>query len=110
MRQEAIDENNIEKIAQSEYDFTTKKINESFSNFSAWYQRTRLLPEIVQKLPEQERNSIAKDGLLLLFTFWGGNKKLVGGRENKIQSRRTFYIHNVLYFYRIIYGQGSYLY
>ncbi|KAG2218567.1 hypothetical protein INT45_014156, partial [Circinella minor] len=66
MRQEAIDENNIEKIAQSEYDFTTKKINESFSNFSAWYQRTRLLPEIVQKLPEQERNSIAKDELYMV--------------------------------------------
>ena len=67
MREEAVDENNVEKIVQSEYDFTTKKINESFSNFSAWYQRTRLLPDIVQKLHEQERNSIAKDGLLLFL-------------------------------------------
>ncbi|KAI9490040.1 hypothetical protein BDB00DRAFT_839847 [Zychaea mexicana] len=66
LRKEAKEKEQDEKIVRSEYDFTTKKINESFSNFSAWYQRTRLLPEIVHNLSVDKKNAIAKDELYLV--------------------------------------------
>ncbi|KAI9323573.1 hypothetical protein BX666DRAFT_2016764 [Dichotomocladium elegans] len=47
-------------LAQGEYDFTTKKIKQSFSNFSAWHNRTRLLPEIVADMSPEEKNELVK--------------------------------------------------
>ncbi|KAI8142547.1 hypothetical protein BJV82DRAFT_540049 [Fennellomyces sp. T-0311] len=67
LRKDATGKEEDDKIVRSEYDFTTKKINESFSNFSAWHQRTKLLPQIVQGLSAEERNQIAKNGGLLGF-------------------------------------------
>jgi 23S rRNA maturation mini-RNase III len=46
----------------SEYNFTTKKINQSFSNYSSWHQRSKLLPEIVVPKKTEEKNEIARRG------------------------------------------------
>ncbi|KAI8069171.1 hypothetical protein BC940DRAFT_366633 [Gongronella butleri] len=48
-------------IVQQEYDFTTQKINQSFSNYSAWHQRSKLLPEIVADMSEDEKNDVARN-------------------------------------------------
>ncbi|KAG0175133.1 hypothetical protein DFQ29_007234 [Apophysomyces sp. BC1021] len=50
-------------IVQQEYDFTTQKINQSFSNYSAWHQRSKLLSEIVADMSTEEKNQVAKDEL-----------------------------------------------
>lgn len=36
-------------LSQQELDYTTEKINENISNFSAWHQRANLLPQMFEK-------------------------------------------------------------
>nr|CAG8457308.1 9948_t:CDS:2 [Entrophospora candida] len=43
-------------IIESEFDFTTVKINQNFSNYSAWHQRSKLLPLLIE-----ERNYNSKE-------------------------------------------------
>ncbi|CDS12694.1 hypothetical protein LRAMOSA04880 [Lichtheimia ramosa] len=66
LRQEAKDEEQVAKLTQGEFDFTTRKIKQSFSNYSAWHQRTRLLPETVASMSPEEKNQVAKHELELI--------------------------------------------
>ena len=54
---------NIHLSIEKEFDFTTQKINDNFSNYSAWHQRSALLPQI---FPENDSKllQLLKQGLL----------------------------------------------
>jgi geranylgeranyl transferase type-2 subunit alpha len=66
LRRAAAGNDEAATIVQQEYNFTTQKITQSFSNYSAWHQRSKLLPEIVMHMSEDEKNEVARNELAMV--------------------------------------------
>lgn len=45
-------------LALKEFDFTTEKINNNFSNFSAWHMRTKLVPKLFEMRATKDFESV----------------------------------------------------
>ncbi|ORX53255.1 protein prenylyltransferase [Hesseltinella vesiculosa] len=63
LRQSTASAEEDDSLVNQEFDFTTQKINQSFSNYSAWHQRSKLLPEIVKDMTAEEKNDVARNEL-----------------------------------------------
>ncbi|CAG8485613.1 26798_t:CDS:2, partial [Dentiscutata erythropus] len=71
-RLSCIDSNAL-NLCKTEFDFTTTKINQNFSNYSAWHQRSKLLPNLLEdeQLGDQgKKNLIDQEFELVKSAFY----------------------------------------
>ncbi|KAG0316961.1 hypothetical protein BGZ99_006573 [Dissophora globulifera] len=55
--QDKVSSDKILERAQSEFDYTTTKISQNFSNYSAWHNRSTLLGKLADDMTEEERQA-----------------------------------------------------
>ncbi|KAK9458126.1 hypothetical protein V1511DRAFT_491824 [Dipodascopsis uninucleata] len=53
-------------MTKSEFDYTTSKINSNFSNFSAWHNRTKLIPRMIAEDPSLSSRELLKSEVALI--------------------------------------------
>ena len=51
-------------LAKEEFDYTTRMIGTSMSNFSAWHNRSKLIPRLLNELEasDEDRRKMLDDG------------------------------------------------
>ncbi|MCJ1400861.1 Rab geranylgeranyltransferase [Xylographa trunciseda] len=67
-RQELRDESVGASMVKAEFDYTTRMIRTSMSNFSAWHNRSRLIPRMLDELAasDDDRRKILDEELILI--------------------------------------------
>ncbi|KAJ8100899.1 hypothetical protein POJ06DRAFT_274672 [Lipomyces tetrasporus] len=53
-------------MVRPEFDYTTVKINSNFSNFSAWHNRTKLIPRLLNEEPEIDARELLDKEIYLI--------------------------------------------
>ncbi|KAK9351456.1 hypothetical protein V1505DRAFT_373896 [Lipomyces doorenjongii] len=53
-------------MVRPEFDYTTTKINANFSNFSAWHNRTKLIPRLLKEEPEIDARKLLENEIYLI--------------------------------------------
>ncbi|KAG0325017.1 hypothetical protein BG004_003319, partial [Podila humilis] len=96
------DNDSVLARAQSEFDFTTTKISQNFSNYSAWHNRSTLLGKLAANVTDEEREALVdnefdlvknaiytdpEDQSAWLYDLW-----LIGREERSISILGAFVI------------------
>ena len=57
---------NGKSMVESEFEYTTKMIRASLSNFSAWHNRSKLIPRLLDErnATDNERRQFLEDGMV----------------------------------------------